>query len=391
MPLQEHMKVISIDDHVIEHPRVFQDRLPGHARDLGPRVIEKVVDTTDQYGNEIKGHQELWLYEGREYPQFALNAVIDRDPKDFGLEPYRFDQILPGCYDPTERVKDMDLDGISAQLCFPSFPRFGGTLFLESEDWDLALLCVRAYNDFIIDEWAGSAPGRLIPMIILPLWDPQLAADEIRRCTVKGAKAITFPEATTPLGLPSFHTDHWDPVFAAAQDAGLPIFMHFGSSGRPPETAPDAPIVVWVSTMATNSMVCAADLVFSPVFHRFPGLRIGLAEGGIGWIPYLLRRLDFVWERHRWYTGINTEIPPSELFRKHIWGCFIDDEAGLSQREIIGIDHICFESDYPHSDSLWPHARKRLAEMLADVPDDEAVRIAELNARELLNLDADLR
>ena len=279
----------------------------------------------------------------------------------------------------------MDTDGVHAQLCFPSFPRFGGTLFLEGTDPQLAHLCVMAYNDFIIDEWAAAFPSRLIPMIILQLWDTELAASEIERCASKGAKAITFPEAPTPLGLPSFHTDHWNPVFESAQECGLPILMHFGSSGKPPETAPDAPIVVWVSTMGTNSMVCAADLVFSPIFHRYPKLRVGLAEGGIGWIPYLLQRLDFVWERHRWYTGVNTDVPPSEIFKKNIWGCFIDDEAGLALREQIGVNNICFESDYPHSDSLWPNSRERLSEQLADVPDDQAGRIAETNAREFLN------
>ena len=385
MPLPDSVKVISIDDHIVEHPRVWQDRLPQKYLESGPRVVERELDTQDQYGHTIRGLHELWLYEEREYPQFALNAVIDKDPKDFGLEPYRFDQILPGCYEPTARIADMDTDGVYAQLCFPSFPRFGGTLFLEGLDLQLAHLCVMAYNDFIIDEWAAAFPSRLIPMIILQLWDPELAAAEIARCASKGAKAITFPEATTPLGLPSFHTDHWDPVFAAAQECGLPILMHFGSSGKPPETAPDAPIVVWVSTMGTNSMVCAADLVFSPIFHKYPKLKVGLAEGGIGWIPYLLQRLDYVWERHRWYTGINTEIPPSEIFKNNIWGCFIDDVAGLELRDTIGINKICFESDYPHSDSLWPNSRKRLSEQLKDIPDEESRRIAEDNAREFLN------
>ena len=347
---------------------------------------------TDQYGNPITGNQELWLYEGRKYPQFALNAVIDKDPKDFGLEPYRFDQILRGCYDPSERVKDMDIDGVWAQLCFPSFPRFGGTLFLESEDWDLALLCVQAYNDFIIDEWAGTEPERLIPMIIVPLWDPALAAVEVERCAGKGAKAITFPEATRSARSPL------DPLRSLG-----PTVCH--GAGDPVA----AVHALWQLRQATRDRTRRADsrmdlddgYEFDGVAQRTCSSRrcstssrvcaSGLAEGGIGWISYLLQRMDFVWERHRWYTGINTEVPPSELFRKHIWGCFIEDEAGLREREFIGIDHICFESDYPHSDSLWPNSRKRLSEMLADVPDDEAVRIAELNARKLLNFDADLK
>lgn len=390
MPLRDDMKMISIDDHVIEHPMVWQDRLSKKFKERGPMIIESNEPDHDQYDHAIEGSHELWVFEGRRYPQFALNAVVERDRKDLGLEPYRFDQILPGCYDPVERVKDMEIDGIQAQLCFPSFPRFAGTLFLESEDMELALACVQAYNDFIIDEWCGTAPDRLIPMVILPLWDPQLAATEIYRTAAKGAKAITFPETTTTLGLPSFHTDHWNPVFGGAAETGMPLCLHFGSSGRPPSTGDDAPITVWISTMGTNSMLATADLLFSPVFHNFPDLKVALAEGGIGWMPYILERIDYVWERHKYYSGINQEVRPSDLFRKNMWGCFIDDEAGIRERYTIGIDRITWECDYPHSDSNWPNSRKRAAEMFAEVPDDEVRQIVELNARKLLNFDADL-
>jgi hypothetical protein len=126
------------------------------------------------------------------------------------------------------------------------------------------------------------------------------------------------------------------------------------------------------------------------VFHRFDRLQVALSEGGIGWIPYLLERLDYTWERHRYYTGINQEVAPSDLFRRHFSGCFIDDEFGVSVRHAIGVDRITWECDYPHSDSNWPHARKRAAETLAGVPDDEVHQIVELNARALFHFDADL-
>jgi hypothetical protein len=136
--------------------------------------------------------------------------------------------------------------------------------------------------------------------------------------------------------------------------------------------------------MATNSMSTAADLCFSPIFHHFPGLRVALSEGGIGWMPYLIERLDYTAERQGW-SGIDTSVPPSELFRKHIYGCFIDDMAGLRDREYIGVEHIMLESDYPHSDTSFPYTRKRAEELLLDVPDNEAHRVAELNARDLYN------
>jgi predicted TIM-barrel fold metal-dependent hydrolase len=386
MPLQEHMKLISVDDHVVEHPRVWSDRLPARLVEKGPRLVESVPDGAPEGTRPA----HIWHYEGRPYPQIALNAVAGRRREDFGVEPTRFDEIRPGCFDPVQRVADMDVDGVQAQLCFPSFPKFAGTVFLGAHDKELALLCVQAYNDFIVDEWCAAAPDRLIPLVILPLWDPERCAAEIDRCAGKGAKAVSFPENPSALGLPSFHTDRWDPVFATAQDAGLPLCMHFGTSGRAPETSPDAPFAVSIALFGCNSMYTTADLLMSRIFHKFEHLKVALSEGGIGWVPYMLERIDYTWERHRYYTGIDIETRPSDLFRRNMWGCFIDDEAGLKNRHDIGVDRITWECDYPHSDSNWPKSRARAAEVLADIPDEEVHRMVELNARELLNFTADL-
>jgi predicted TIM-barrel fold metal-dependent hydrolase len=386
MPLQDHMNLISTDDHVIEHPRVWLDRLPASDHDAAPRVVEVDPEAEGDDGSPA-GPAQVWLYEGRRYPQMALNAVAGRRREDFGLEPTRYDQILPGCYDPAARVKDMDSDGIEAQLCFPSFPKFAGTVFLQGQDKALALRCVQAWNDFMLDEWCAAAPTRFIPVAILPLWDPALAAAEVERTAAKGARTISFPENPAPLGLPSFHTDHWDPVFAAAQAADMPLSMHFGTSGKAPITSDDAPFAVAIALFGCNSMYTTADLLFSPVFHKFPNLKVALSEGGIGWIPYILERVDYTWERHKYYTGVNMDVRPSDLFRRHIWGCFIDDEFGIANRHAIGVDRITWECDYPHSDSNWPEARKRAAETLADVPDDEVHQMVELNARKLFHFD----
>jgi predicted TIM-barrel fold metal-dependent hydrolase len=392
MPLQDYMKILSVDDHLIEHPRVWQDRLPAKFKENGPKIIE-----------DARGHH-VWLYEGRIYPNIGLNAVAGKSPEQFGMEPLRYDDMIPGCYDPNERLKDMDLDGVHGALCFPSFPGFAGGVFQRAEDKQLAAVCVEAWNDFHIDEWCATAPDRFIPLCILPTWDPLLATKEIERVAEKGAKAITFPENPIPLGLPSFHTDHWDRVFDACEAADLPLCLHFGSSGFVPSfgtlAAPDvskimdgtappqAPFVVSIALFATNLMWTTVDLLFSPVFYRHPKLKFALSEGGIGWIPYIMERADYSWERHRWYQDINKETRPSDLFRKHFWGCFIDDFFGVANRDVIGVDRITYEVDYPHSDSNWPNSRKRVAEMLADVPDEDAHKIVELNTRELYNFPA---
>jgi hypothetical protein len=381
MPLQPWMKLLSTDDHLIEHPRVWSDRLPAKYLGAGPRIV-------DQARPSGGPPSEVWSYENRIYPYIGLNAVAGKKPEEFGTEPTRYDEMIPGCYDPKARLVDMDIDGVWGAINFPSFPKFAGTVFLEGEDKELARLCVQAWNDYVLDEWCAAAPDRFIPMIILPLWDVDACVAEIRRDANKGAKCIAFPENPVPLGLPSLHTDHWDPVFAAAVETDMPITMHFGTSGKPPITAPEAPMAVMIALFGCNSMYATVDLLFSPTLHKFPDLKVGLSEGGIGWIPYILERSDMTWERHRHYQNINQTVRPSDLFRKHFHGCFIDDFFGVENRRHIGVDNITWECDYPHSDSYWPHSRKRAAEAFVDVPDEEVHKMVELNVRRLYNFGA---
>ncbi|MCW2784711.1 MAG: hypothetical protein JWP74_1228 [Marmoricola sp.] len=385
MPLQDHHQIVSVDDHLIEHPRVWQDRLPEKYLDAGPKIVE------------VDG-KHLWHYDGNVFPTIGLNAVAGKPQEEWGMDPVRYEDMIPGCYDPAARVKDMDVDGVQAALLFPSFPGFGGGVFFRGQDKELSALCVSAWNDFHIDEWCATAPERFIPMCIVPIWDPVLAAAEVRRAAAKGARTVSFPDSPVPLGLPSFHHEAWEPFWNACEDTGMVISLHFGSGGYVPGFSfantnttggelriPDAPFAVAIALFSTNLMWSTVDLLFSGVLQKHPKLQFSLAEGGIGWIPYILERTDFVWERHRYYQPIDFHTRPSDLFREHFWGCFIDDVHGVENRHAVGIDRIMLEIDYPHSDSNWPNSRKRAAEVLADVPDDEVTKICETNARTMLN------
>jgi predicted TIM-barrel fold metal-dependent hydrolase len=374
--LPNDAKVISVDDHVIEHPRVWLDRVPARYADAAPRIV-KLPDGND-----------TWLYEGRQSGNFALNAVAGKHPREFGMDPRSYDDMLPGCYSIEDRIKDMDIEGVWAQLCFPNFGGFAGSTFFAAKDKELAKLCISAYNDFILDEWCAYAPQRQIPLVMVPFWDVEASVKEIERTAAKGAKSVTFIEAPHKLGLPSYHTDHWDPILRICQEARLPLSMHFGSGGMPQGLAPDGDMFISIALFGLNSMITTVDLLFSDVFYKFPGLKVALSEGGIGWMPYILERTDYSWGRHKYWCDINADKVPSELFREHIYGCFIADQSGIEQRHRIGVDNILFESDYPHSDCNWPHTRKLLADALADVPDDEARKIAELNARALYHFEA---
>jgi Amidohydrolase len=195
----EDLVLVSVDDHVVEPPDVFEGRIPAKFADLAPRFVTRDDGTSS------------WRYEGAEITNVALNAVAGRPPEEFGMGPTSFDEIRPGTWDIHERVKDMDANGVLGSLCFPSFTGFCGQLFARTPDKDVALAMVRAYNDWHIDAWCGTYPGRFIPCPIPAIWDPDVMAAEVRRCAKKGAHAIRFSENPTKLGWPSIHSDHWDP------------------------------------------------------------------------------------------------------------------------------------------------------------------------------------
>jgi len=376
MPLPDDAKIISVDDHVIEHPRVWLDRMPQKYQDVAPR-IERLPDGND-----------TWIFNHKQSGNFALNAVAGKHPREFGLDPRSYDDMRPGCYDIAERIKDMDAEGVWAQLCFPNMGGFAGSTFFACEDKELAAECIRAYNDFILDEWCAYAPDRQIPLVMVPFWDVQASVAEIHRTAAKGARSLSFLEAPHRIGLPSYHTDHWDPILRACEETGLPLSVHFGSGGAPSGVAQDADMFVTIALFGINSMMACVDLLISPVFYKFPNLKFVLSEGGIGWIPYILERADYSWGRHKYWCDIDQDRKPSELFKDHIYGAFISDQNGIDLRHSIGVEQIMFESDYPHSDCNWPHTRKVLGEQLSNVPDDEARLIVEGNARRLFNFPA---
>ena len=220
---------------------------------------------------------------------------------------------------------------------------------------------MRAYNDWHIDEWCGTYPERHIPMAIPMLWDPEASAEEIRRVAAKGCHSLTFTENPATLGLPSFHSEHWDPMWRALVETGTIRNVHLGSSGQLAVTAPDAPMDVMITLQPMNICAAAADLVWSRVFKEYRDLKVALSEGGTGWIPYFLDRLDRTYDMHHLWTGqdFGDELP-SDVFRRHILTCFIADPIGMALRDEIGIDNICWEQDYPHSDSSWPTAPEEL-------------------------------
>ena len=242
---------------------------------------------------------DWWVYEDFAWCHQMLNACAGYREDEWWMGPIGFDQMRPGCYDPKARVADMDLNHIEASLCFPTYPRFCGQLFAERDDKELAFACVRAYNDWMVEEWAGDSGGRLVPLQIVPLWDPQLAADEIRRNAARGVHAVAFSELPGKLGLPTIHDPggHWEPFFAACNETDTAIFMHIGSGSHWLTSSPDAPPAVTANLVFLTSAMALSDWLFSGVLARYPNLRVCFAEGQIGWIPYVAERADVLWSK----------------------------------------------------------------------------------------------
>ena len=207
-------------------------------------------------------------------------------------------------------------------------------------------------------------------------------AAEVHRMADKGCHAVTFSENPEKLGKPSWHSDHWDPVLRACEERNTVICVHIGSSSETVITAMDAPIDTMITLQPMNIVQCAADLVWSPIFRKFDGLRIALSEGGIGWVPYFLERIDYVYQHHKAWTNQDFgDKLPSQVFNEHVLTCFIDDRFGVANLDALNKDHVMWECDYPHSDSTWPFSPEQVAEhFVGDVSDHDIDRITHLTA-----------
>jgi predicted TIM-barrel fold metal-dependent hydrolase len=396
---------ISVDDHVIEPPTVWTDRLPAKFTDRAPQVqrITGVLDRGNRGGflgvrsdPDAPNAQtaDVWFYDGNQ-----LGAIPSGMMQVHNMRPLHFtslttyDELPRGVWQQAGRLADMDLNHCEAGLMFPTVPRFCGQTFLEGADKELGLLCVQAYNDWMIDEWcAGDGYGRLIPLTLIPLWDPELAAAEVRRCADRGSHAIAFSECPPWLELPSIFGDHWHPLWHACEETESVVNMHIGSSSRFSEPrGMDAPPFVGKSMSFINSLSCLGDWLASGLFEKFSTLKICTSEGQVGWIPFVAGRFDNEWElAELWEPDLHERVPmpPSHYIKGHVYGSIFDDLPGLLARDQIGMSQIMWENDYPHGDTSFPHS-KQMAEKLvqaAGLTDEETYALLRGNAIECYGL-----
>lgn len=213
-------------------------------------------------------------------------------------------------------------------------------------------------------------------------------AAEVKRVAKKGCHAVTFSENPQKLGYPSLHDEHWNPFWRACSDENTVVNLHIGSSSAPLITTSDAPVDVLMTLSPISIVQCAADLVWSSVLRKFPNLTFALSEGGIGWVPYFLERIDRVYQQHRAWTHQDFgDKLPSDVFLERVAVCFIDDGFGVESRNRLNLDMVTWECDYPHSDSTWPLAPESLRPYLRGVPETEVAKITHENALRLYSFD----
>jgi predicted TIM-barrel fold metal-dependent hydrolase len=364
--------LISVDDHLVEPPGMFEGRLPSRLQANAPKVVESE-----------EGH-EVWVFDGRVFFQVGLNAVVGRKREDWKVEPTRFNEMRPGCYDIDERIHDMDINGVWASVNFPSqITGFCGSVFSRCSDPELGLAVTRAWNDWFFEEWYSPYPERIVPMGITFLGDAQLGAEEIQRNAARGFRGVTLPEQPHRIDMPSIFSGWWDPIIEACAETDTVICLHVGSTGVAPMPN-DAPMVPLGATLFGQlSLNACADWLWSGYPAKHPGLKIAMSEGGIGWVAMLHDRLENIVDRSGYGQYFKGDVRPAEVLLRNFWFCTIDDPSTLVTRHTIGVENIMFETDYPHGDGTWPDSQAVFERYFGALPDDEIAMISHENAAAL--------
>ncbi len=384
--LLSDIRVIDTDTHVTEPPDLWTSRMPSKFKDIAPRVA-KNPDT----GNSHWRVGDSWLMG----PGFYAMAGWKQYPPD---SPSEIEDVDPGSWNPLERLKRMDEYGIYAQVLYPNLIGFETPLFMRLGAEE-SLACVRAYNDFLT-EFASADPNRLVPIAMVPFWDLDAAVTEMTRARENGHRGVLFANKYEQIGLPAFTSEHWDPIYAAAQDLEMSVNFHVGFSASMDGSAKmmaamlanfDAAAAVRGTAIGllSNADTIAAILT-SGLCDRFPSLPFVSVESGFGFIPYLLESLDWHWKGYGAHR--TSELLPSEYFKRQCYGCFWFERGTLGMLEQYP-DNFMFETDYPHPTSMSPGPcspaelpSEHIKTAFKDVPADVARKALHDNAARVYHL-----
>jgi predicted TIM-barrel fold metal-dependent hydrolase len=369
--------IVDADAHVNEPPDLWQERVPDRWRDRAPMLVH---DTDG----------DRWSFDGGKWSRpVGLNATAGLSVVQFRAQGARYADMRPGAFDPKARLDDLDLDGIHACVLYPSIALEGAKIYTEERELQLA--CVRAYNEWIA-EFCADSDGRLNGLAIVPITGVDDAMAEVETALALGLRGFIL--SRFPNG--SYDPDPDDDRFwSLVAESGLPAAVHLGSFIRPRvDKFPDMRgstimALAGMSKAGSSAIEMSCNLIFSGIFERIPDLKVLLVESGIGWIPSLLEGLDDMFLRYRWATEFVGQMQalPSELFARNIWTTFITDRVGLENLHRINVGHAMWSTDYPHDTCDWPNTRAVIEHQFRGVGLDDVRRMVHANAAELYQLD----
>jgi predicted TIM-barrel fold metal-dependent hydrolase len=374
--------LISADSHVLEPVDLWPRRIDRRFRDRAPHVVAQ------QDGRDLFVCEEI-----KPFPVSGL-AVAGVDPREYGKRMFSgYAGIRPSGWDPVARLSDQAEDGVGGEVLYPSL----GMPLYGLSDGAFRAACFRVYNDWLA-EYCSHAPSRLAGIALVPMDDVGEAVAELERVARLGLRGGLI------WGVPPeerrYDRDEWNPLWAAAQDLGLPLSLHIltGAKGMGVSRS-----VMWDYPFLPHALErTIGDLIFGGVLERYPRLRFVSAENDIGWIGHFLQRMDHSYEKYRYLEAARVEgqesfaaygtgstpipEPPSFYFRRQISATFQEDPIGVRTRDAIGVDNLMWASDFPHSDSTWPHSRDVVARDFAGVPEEERRAITWGNCAKLYAL-----
>ena len=369
---------ISADDHVQEHPEVWTSRMSKGK--WGERIPHVEVNADGS---------ESWVVDGRRLSLPGV-AVAGALMADRAREPTRWIDVPRMAFSAVERLKAMDIDGVDYSVLYPIVSGLAAETFGKLTDGDLELACVQAYNDWLMEEWAGVSP-RFVPQCIVPIWPMERTVAEIRRAVAKGHKGVIYPASPMELrAVPHINEPAYDPLWSTCEELGVPLCFHSGASSKI-QLRPDHSFSPGLAAAFSNvvrpvsSIAVVANFVISRVLHRFPKLKVVFAEGSLGWGAYEIEYADYQSDA----DGLPSQgypLKPSELFQRQCYFTCWYDRTSLRVRHYLGAANILWSSNFPLATSTWPNTRRNAELSFAGVPETEKRQIQWENAAKLYSL-----
>jgi predicted TIM-barrel fold metal-dependent hydrolase len=366
--------IVSVDDHALEPATTFVDRVPAAMRDRVPHV------EVDDDG------LPRWVVDHHRLPILFANGAAGRVIEEWrGAAFCSYDDFRASVSDPVARLADMDQAGIWASLCFGStLWGFAGGRFARMEDPEVGLASLRAWNDWMLEEWCGTDRDRYLPCQLPWMADPEVAADEVRRNAERGFTSVSFSENPEGLGFGSIYGGHWDPFFRACAETGTVVNLHVGSSGRTSNPSSASPPEVIAALFPLSGIETVVDWIYARIPVTHPDLKVVLSEAGLSWVPMVAERLR---RAHRHVPASEvwsaSDPDPVELLHRNFWFASLEDPAGFAMLDRIGADHVMVETDIPHMDSTWPGCQAMLRSEMDGLTPETIRKVAFENACEL--------